>query len=215
MEVNNLQKYNLANKISNIRIKNIAPYVLEQAKNSSVNFISHDLTKCEYDNYQIVLIDFEGSPLFMCGLLIHGKILTFYIDSYQLRNELYITIFELLKIIKNYTLYAFSDHERFELRNMYRYLQVQGKETSQYSFIETFPIVNLQQTQYESLAEAIFSLRINTTSSTAGDPLLRNSKLVNSLFMHHQLQEIILHNRNCLINAYTLFQKRWLKNYKI
>ncbi len=215
MEVNEMQKWNLANKISNNKAKNISPTILGEIKSSSVKFISYDLTRCEYDDYQIALIDFEGSPVFMCGILIHGRILTFYIDTYRLRNDLYFSIFEILRKIQNYTLYAFSDHERFELINIYRYLGVQGYETLQFSFIETFPIINLQKTQYESLAEAIFSLCMNTTTSTIGDPLLRNSKLVNTLYATRQFQEIILHNRNCLINEYTLFQKRWLKNYRI
>ncbi len=136
--------------------------ILEQAKSTSVKFKSHDLEKCEYDDYRIALIDFEGSHMIMCGFLIHGKILTFYIENYRLRTEFYKTVFELIKNLQDYTLYAFSGHERFELLNMYRYLQVQGQNTSQYSFIETFPIVNLQQTRYESLTEAIFSLRMNS-----------------------------------------------------
>ncbi len=213
MEVNDLQKWNLAHNLSNKKTKKIETSILEGVISSSVKFVSEDLIKSEQDEYHIALIDFEGSPIFMCGILIHDKILTFYIENYRFRNDLYITIFEILKKIQNYTVYTFSDHERFELLNMYRYLRVQGYDTSQYSFIETFPIINLQKTQYESLAEAIFSLRMNTTTSMTGDPLLRNSKLVNTLFTTHQFQEIILHNRNCLINEYTLFQKRWIKNY--
>ena len=215
MEVNQLKQWNLAQKISDNKCENISTEVLEVVSSPSVKMSSYDLTECEYDNYQIALIDFEGSPVFMCGILIHGKILTFYIENYKFRNVLYITILELLKKVQNYTLYAFSDHERFELLNLYCYLDVQGQNISQYSFIETFPIINLQKIQYESLAEALFSLCTNTTILTTGDPLLRNSKLVDSLYTTQQYQEIILHNRNCLINEYLLFQKRWLKNYKI
>ncbi len=151
----------------------------------------------------------------MCGILIHGKIITFYIENYKFRTELYLVILDVIKKIQNYTLYAFSDHERFELLNIYRYLRVQGQDISQYSLIESFPIINLQKSQYESLVEAIFSLRMNSTTSTTGDPLLRNSKLVDSLYATRQYNEIILHNRNCLTNEYSLFQKRWLKNNRI
>ncbi len=98
---------------------------------------------------------------------------------------------------------------------MYRYLEVQGQDISRYSFIKSFPIINLQKIQYESLAEAIFSLCMNSKTSTTGDPLLRNSKLVDSLYATGQYNEILLHNRNCLINEYSLLQKRWLKNYRI
>lgn len=209
-----MQKWNIAHRISNKKRKDIPTNIFKDVKCSSVKFVSFDLKKSEQNDDHIALIDFEGSPVFMCGILIHGKILTFYIENYRFRNDLYITIFEILKTIQSYTLYAFSDHERFELLNMYRYLEVQGHDTSQYSFIETFPIINLQKTQYESLAEAIFSLRMNTTTSTTGDPLMRNNKRVNALFTTNQYREIILHNRNCLINEYTLFQKRWFKDYK-
>ena len=212
MEVNQLKQWNLAQKISDNKCENISTEILEDVSSPSIKIASYNLAKCEYDNFKIALIDFEGSPIFLCGLLIHGKIITYYIEKYKFRNELYLTILELLKKIQSYALFAFSDHERFELLNLYRYLGVQAQDISQYSFIETFPIINLQKIQYESLAEAIFSLHINTTTSTTGDPLLRNSKLVDSLFATHQYQEIILHNRNCLINEYTLFQKRWLKN---
>ena len=215
MEVNQLKQWNLAQKISDNKCENISTEILEDIKNPSIKIASYNLAKCEYDNFKISIIDFEGSPVFMCGILIHGKIITFYIENYKSRSTLYITILELIKKIENYILYAFSDHERFELINIYRYLGVQGYNTSQLSFIETFPIINLQKVQYESLAEAIFSLCTNMTASTTGDPLLRNSKLVDSLYATQQYQEIILHNRNCLINEYTLFQKRWLKNYTL
>ncbi len=212
MEVNQLKQWNIADKISNNKVKIFSTNFLEDIINPSIKIASYNLAKCEYDNFKIALIDFEGSPVFMCGILIHGKIITFYIENYKFRSTLYITILELIKKIQNYALFAFSDHERFELLFIYRYLGVQAHDISQYSFIETFPIINLQKIQYESLTEAIFSLHMNTTTSTTGDPLLRNSKLVDSLFATHQYQEIILHNRNCLINEYTLFQKRWLKN---
>ncbi len=215
MEVNQLKQWNIAHKISKPKDKNVSTSILEDVNKSSIKIVSYDIIKSEYDNYQIALIDFEGSPVFMCGLLIHGKILTFYIENYKFRDDLYITILELISKIQNYFFFAFSDHERFELLNIYMYLGVQGQNTSLYSFIETLPIINLQRIKYESLAEAIFSLYINTTTLTTGDPLLRNSKLVDSLYVTQQYHEIILHNRNCLMNEYILFQKRWLKNYKI
>ena len=215
MEVNQLKQWNIAHKISKPKDKNVSTSILEDVNKSSIKIVSYDIIKSEYDNYHIALIDFEGSPVFMCGLLIHGKILTFYIENYKFRNDLYITILELISKIQNYILFAFSDHERFELLNIYMYLGIQGQNTSQYSFIETLPIINLQRIKYESLVEAIFSLCMNTTTLTIGDPLLRNSKLVDSLYVTQQYHEIILHNRNCLMNEYILFIKRWLKNYKV
>ena len=166
------------------------------------------------NKYKIIIIDFEGSPVFMCGLMVYNNVLTFYICDYSYRDELYIVIFEALKRAQELTFFAFSDHERLEILNMYQYLRVQGYNLKSYTFIQTLPIINLQRTKFESLTEALYSFNLDLPVLT-GDVLFRNSKLVDKLFHAKKFQEIISHNRNCLINENIIFQRRWYKNYKI
>lgn len=167
-------------------------------------------------NFKIAIIDFEGNPIFLCGLLIQDILLAFYIEDYSHKNELYKLILKILKIAGELTFFAFSNHERIELLKIYHYLKIQGEDVSEFSFIERFPIINLQKdgSPYESLTEAIYSLHPLSLRST-GDALFRNSRMVDKLFRAHKFNEIILHNRNCLQNEAVLFLKRWYKNYKI
>lgn len=167
-------------------------------------------------HFKIAIIDFEGNPIFLCGLLIRDILLTFYIEDYSHKNELYKLILKILKIAGELTFFAFSDHERIELIKTYQYLKIQGEDVSEFSFIEKFPIINLQKdgSPYESLTETIYSLHPHSLRST-GDALFRNSRMVDKLFRAHKFNEIILHNRNCLQNEAILFLKRWYKNYKI
>ena len=93
---------------------------------------------------------------------------------------------------------------------------MQGYDVSEFSFIKKFPIINLQKTEskYESLQEAIYSINPNSATMT-GDSLFRNNRLVDDLFAAQKFEEVIAHNRNCLLNESILFQKRWYKNNKI
>jgi len=99
---------------------------------------------------------------------------------------------------------------------MYQYLQVQGEDISKFSFITTFPIINIQKSEskYESLTEAFYSIHPHSAKMT-GDALFRNNKLIDKLFAAQKFNEIILHNQNCLVNEYLIFLVRWYKNYRI
>ena len=129
---------------------------------------------------------------------------------------MYLTIFKILKVACDLSFFSFSDHERIELLNLYRYLQVQEIDLSTFEFFTTFPIVNLQKnnSKFESLQEAIYSLNSKAAAFT-GDALFRNNKLVNTLFTYRKFEEVISHNINCLLNGALLFLKRWYKNYKL
>ena len=168
------------------------------------------------NTYKMAIIDFEGDPIFLCGILIQDIIFTYYRESPSFKNELYLVIIRALKIARKLTFFAFSDHERTELLKMYQYLQKQGYDVSEFEFIKKFPIINLQrvESKYESLTEAIYSINPNSAILT-GDSLFRNNRLVNDLFHTQKFEEVISHNRNCLLNESMLFQKRWYKNYKL
>ncbi len=212
-----MQKWNIANKIKEEYDHVSIIKSLERLERSpKVKFVKKTLLKkLKGCLYKIAIIDFEGSPVFLCGMMIGDILLTFYIENYLHRDELYLVIFEALKRAKILSFFAFSDYERIELLNMYRFLRVQGYGVSAYAFIKKFPIINLQNTAFESLAEAIYSINLNSKTITTGDSLFRNSKIVGKLFAAHKFPEIISHNRNCLINENILFRKRWYKNYKI
>ena len=184
MEVNEMQKMNIANQIktkNHSDIDSVIKILENLEKSFNIKFEKELKQNPLEEEYQICIIDFEGNPIFLFGIMIGKFILTYYIEDYQYRNELYIIIFEILKQSRIFPFFAFSDYERIKLLNIYRYLQVQGYDTSKYNFIEKFPIINLQKSDYESLAEAIYSLNINS-SKTTGDSLFRNSKLVIKLF---------------------------------
>ena len=222
MEVNELQKYLLANRIQS---SSNSVSLIKKLENlelpSNVKCIKKEVAEIDHfkivpENYKIAIIDFEGSPVFLCGILIHSSILVYYIEKLVDKIDLYLTIFKILKVTYDLIFFSFSDHERIELLNLYRYLRVQEIDVSEFEFIITFPIVNLQKnnSKFESLQEAIYSLNSKATAFT-GDALFRNNKLVNTLFTYRKFDEVISHNINCLLNGALLFLKRWYKNYKL
>ena len=219
-----MQKYNTAYQIEGSYDFSALIYRLEGLiKDTPIKFVKKQFSS-EANNFfqpipphfKIAIIDFEGNPIFLCGLLIRDILLTFYIEDYSYKIELYKLILTILKIAGELTFFAFSDHERIELLKIYLYLKIQSEDVSKFSFIERFPIINLQKdsSPYESLTEAIYSLHPHSLRST-GDALFRNSRMVDKLFRAQKFNEIILHNRNCLQNEAILFLKRWYKNYKI
>ena len=142
--------------------------------------------------------------------------MTYYIESYQYKTQFITLIFSLLCLIKDLSLFCFSDHERLELLKMYSYLKTQDCDISDFEFIESLPIINLQDpySRFESLQEAIYSINPMSVRMT-GDALFRNNKIIDRLFTAKKFNEIIKHNRNCLLNESILFQKRWYRNYKL
>ncbi|MFX1525573.1 MAG: hypothetical protein ACFFCC_18850 [Promethearchaeota archaeon] len=44
-----------------------------------------------------------------------------------------------------------------------------------------------------------------------GDPLFRNIQVIDELFMTGRVEEIVIHNRTCLLNESIILQ-RWIKN---
>jgi len=222
MEVNELQKYLLANRIqSSFNSVSLIKKLENLELPSNVKCIKKEVAEKDHfkivpENYKIGIIDFEGSPVFLCGILIHSSILVYYIEKLVDKIDLYLTIFKILKVTYDLIFFSFSDHERIELLNLYRYLRVQEIDVSEFEFIITFPIVNLQKnnSKFESLQEAIYSLNSKAAAFT-GDALFRNNKLVNTLFTYRKFEEVISHNINCLLNGALLFLKRWYKNYKL
>ncbi len=218
MEVNELQKWNIANKISGnynfealiTQLKNIDRLSDVKFTSKAIDFQTNDIYKPV--PYQIVIIDFEGSPVILVGLMIYDTILSYYIEDYQYINEFYMAILEIFSIARQLTLFCFSMYEQKEILRIHTSLSEQGYELSRYFFIESLPIINLQKEKFESITEAVFST--NSKVKFIGDPLFRNIKLIGKLFFTKRFEEIISHNRTCLLNESLIFQ-RWLKYYNI
>lgn len=167
-------------------------------------------------NLKGAVIDFEGHSIFLVGIMITDKILTFYIKNYTHIERFYLLILKVMKVLKEIFLFSFSDNEKKGLLKIYTYLETQGYDLSEYEFIKKLTIVNLQVNKYEALTEALYSIipADNHIVST-GDTLFRNLKLIPKLFSAEKLKILIEHNRNCLTNETIILLKRWLKHYQI
>ncbi|KKL87101.1 hypothetical protein LCGC14_1938090 [marine sediment metagenome] len=82
-------------------------------------------------------------------------------------------IFEILKVFNDNGLIAFAFHEneRLLLQKFYNILEIKVGDLSNYSFIPNLLVVNLQESKYESLTEALYSLGY----LNSGDSLFRNN----------------------------------------
>jgi len=218
MEINDLQKWNIANEIcSHYNFEALITQLKNMHRPSDVKLISKTIDFQTNDTYkpvpyQVVIIDFEGSPVILMGLMIYDTILTYYIEDYQYLNEFYIVILEIFSIARQLTLFCFSMYEQQEILRIHTRLSEQGYELSRYRFIESLPIFNLQKEKFESITEAVFST--NSKVKFTGDPLFRNIKLIGKLFFTKRFEEIISHNYTCLLNE-SLILQRWLKYYNI
>ena len=91
MEVIEIQKFNIAERICGIydfsslidkleNIVRVSPVkfrkskILEKGSNSYLPLP---------DQYKVAIIDFEGSPIFMLGILTRDTIFTYYIEQYK------------------------------------------------------------------------------------------------------------------------------------
>lgn len=218
MEINDLQKWNVALKIKRdtnfetviTRFKNIDRPSDVKLTSKVIAFKTNNPYKPI--PYQAVIIDFEGSPVILIGLMINDTILTYYIEDYQYLNEFYMVILDVFSIARQLTLFCFSMYEQQEILRIYTILNEQGYELSRYRFIESLPIFNLQKEKFESITEALFST--NSKIKFTGDPLFRNIKLIDKLFFTKRFEEIITHNHTCLLNE-SLILQRWLKYHDI
>ena len=159
------------------------------------------------------ILDFEGNPVFMIGLMISNVCVTYYIEDYKYRTELYLLLLTIISTSKDILYFTFSDHERQELTKIYQYVACQGIDLQLYTTIDAIPLINLQLTKFESLLEALYS--IQPEMKITGDALFRNTRMVDQLFYAKKYDEIIRHNQNCLRNESMILQKRWLKLYTV
>lgn len=216
--LNDLQKWNIAQKIcGNHNVEDLITQIKNINRPSAVKFTSK-IIKLQTNNpykplpYQVIIIDFEGSPIILVGLMINDIILTYYIEDYQHLNEFHVLILELLSIARDVPFFCFSAYEQQEILKIYTSLSEQGFDLSKYDFIKSFPIINLQKDKFESITEAVFST--DSEVRFTGDPLFRNIKVIDKLFITKRFEELIIHNRTCLLSESIILQ-RWVKYYNI
>ena len=213
MGVNELQKLNCATVLNNKSSDHIrAIDYLESISKKEDVYTTKNITEASLPS-RAILLDFEGSPVFLIGIMVHNTLFTFYIKDYEHRTTLYLMILKILSGVKNSIYFAFSDHEKEEIKKIYQYLGCQGIDLMKFIPPENIPIINLQLSTFESLIEALHS--VQPDMKITGDVLFRNSKMVNQLFYAKKFNEIILHNRNCLLNESIILKKRWLKLYTV
>ena len=217
MEMNKLQKWLIAEKITE---RNDLTPIVNRLKN-----ISHDeniktnirtISSKSQDDYhpipyQVAIIDFEGTPVIYLGVMIHDTLFTYYIESHDYLDMFHLFILEILFQIHELTFFSFSDYEQKEILSILSRLIEKGYNLKKYTYLENLTVVNLQEGRFESLFEALLS---TGDHSFTGDPLFRNIKLINKLFITKKFDEIISHNHSCLLNESVILE-RWVKTYNL
>ena len=212
MGVNELKKWNYAKLLS--RPYNKKREIDRLQSLSQGDYIQFIIRKSEMRlPFHAIILDFEGNPVFMIGIMIDDTLLTFYIEDYEYRNELYQLLLNIFTILQDEVYFTFSDHEKEEIKKIYQYLEYQGEDLSKYISYDKIPIINLQLSKFESVLEALYSC--HPEMKITGDALFRNMRLVNQLFYAKKFNEIVLHNHNCLENESIILKKRWLKLYTV
>ena len=211
-EVNDLKKWNYAYTITgDFDYETVIEELKTIARGEHVNLVVKVLSTPII--HQAAILDFEGNPVFMVGLMVFDALFSFYIEDYEHKTELYLLLMKILSSFDGLVFFSFSYHEKEEIQKVYQYLEYQGVDLSAYRELDQIPIINLQLSKFESLLEALYS--IHPKMKISGDSLFRNNRLVNQLFYARKYEEIVVHNQNCLVNESIIFKKRWLKLFTI
>jgi hypothetical protein len=212
MGVNDLKKWNYAQLLTRPSDSTTMVNILENiSREEHIRYIKKKV-KISLPSRAVVL-DFEGNPVFLLGIMLENILYSFYIEDYEYRNELYLFLMDMIDSLEKVVYFTFSSHEKEEIKRIYQYLGCQGKDLSKYITVDKIPIINLQLSKFESLLEALYS--ISPDMKITGDALFRNSRLVDQLFYAKKYNEIVTHNHNCLQNECNILQKRWLKLYTV
>jgi hypothetical protein len=222
LKLNTLQKWNIANRLaSKFNYRNILFELKSKLSGLKIEINERIIDKLGCNNpsfslgmTRIAFIDFEGNPVFLCGILMYDTILTFYIKEKHRQNDFFLAILKVLVKTKDMAFFCFSEYERVVISNIFRTLQANGYNLSSYNCIESIPLINLQIYKFESLTEAIYSINFDSSVFT-GDSLFRDKKIIDKLLLTRKFKDIVVHNQNCLQNACTIFLKRWLRDFTL
>ncbi len=201
---NLFRRFNCTKVIKEIDTIPLTSHVFHYSKTLKGRDVIYDLS-----NYKAGIIDFEGKEIpFMLGILVCNRINIFFIKDLLFKNEFFKLIYRLLEIIKKIYLFSFSDFEYDVINKIYKEIEDITNETIDFTFIKDLKIINLQETPYESLLEAIYK---DLEIDSSGDPLSRKSFLIGEFFSKGLFDLIIGHNINCLTMEVLLFKRRFVK----
>ena len=217
MEINDIQKWLIAERITERRdltplinrLKNISHN--EKIKTGIKTIIKTNANNYNVTPYQVAILDFEGSPVIFLGVMIYDTLFTYYIESRDYLDIFHLFVLEVLYQVQELTFFSFSEYEQQEIISISNILIEKGYNLKKYQYLESLMVVNLQKEKFESLTEALLS---SGDFVFTGDPLFRNIKLINKLFITKKFNEIISHNHSCLLNESVILE-RWVKNYNL
>ena len=155
-------------------------------------------------NKTAAIVDFEED--FMMGIMIRDTLFTFYIEERRWHYFFCKCVLKTLRVLQDAYLFSFSDYDKNIVLLMYEDLEIKGYNMEKYEFVKHLRFCNLQETPFESLSQALCKLNIEKTH----DPLFRNLRLISELYKMERFDEIVAHNRNCLLNEALLLKKRYL-----
>ena len=211
--MNDLEAYHLFNinkdiYSSPIEFENIIQQLeslIKEIKMYSIIHVRRVTIVRELDLLKYSIIDFECYEPKFIGILLFNWIYQFYIIDERYIREFYKFVLKLLKILKNFYLFSFSDNEKRIINTI---IKNEGKANSQKDelrFIDSLKMINLQEDKYESLAAAVNKIGY----SIDPEPLLRNSKDINLHYKYKHYDLILMHNLSCLIEEMKILYKRF------
>jgi len=155
---------------------------------------------------KFVIMDLEGYFPKLCGLLIGNTIFQFYIKEERYQYEFYKVIFEVLKRVKEFYIFTFSNWESYFISVLKNELK-SAIPLKELCFLEHLSLINIQNSYYESLTAGLFSLGEEVVS----DPVLRISDNIDLLFDMGYSTLIIKHNTSCLKSTLKLLKRRFFQ----
>lgn len=167
-------------------------------------------------NLRAVILDFEGKPPFLLGLMIADRIFVFYINSRDNENKFYLCVLKILKLLKKVVFFSFSNYEENSIANIFNKLKGENFNLSKYKDVKSTRIYNVQERPFESLVAALIKIGFKSSN----DPLARNLGLIEYLYGLYEKQGfiddiyinlIIEHNKFCLLNTVLILVRRFLK----
>lgn len=202
-------RMNLDIYCDNSTINNVIDKLSNLINNLEVNPSIYTRTRpveTESGPMKFVIIDFECYFPKFFGILVSDMIFQFYIKEPKHQPELYMIIFEVLKIVKNFYFVTFSGWESRFIKILKNRL-VSTYSPKELDFLDTLAIIDIQIGYYESLTSGLFSVNEKISS----EPVLRISNNVDLLFELGYLDLVSEHNESCLISTLKLLHKRFFK----
>ena len=185
------------------RVINSIDDIISNLKGSKVKTTMSKLDGI-FPYYKYCVIDLEGSPPKLFGLIISNKMYQLMVTSEKHVDQLYLVIWRILHVLLDYYLFTFSNHES---RFLKRILPYKLKLSKDENFLQELKIINVQKRDFEGLVPALYSVG----KKSYPDPLLRDSKNIELHFKNMNYFLILEHNKSCLLSTLKIVQKRYLK----